>query len=279
MIRLYIWTRHTIQCLTVLLFCLLPFMNGQESQWLSGSLFAFDFAGIPFADPVAMLQGILGGLVSGIMPGIRLVLGGLLALAVALLFGRIFCSWLCPYGLFSEMIAAIRTVPDKKAGKLQKRAFAIRVVLLLHALFFVLVASLPLLSLISQPGQMSLIPQALLEWSGHPGYLVALLGMATIPTGALLLEFLTGKRLWCRYVCPQSVLLGLAARCLPRAFPGLRLSWSASRCSCKGETPCQAACHIGCNPRKPARRDCTHCGDCVRVCGRHGCALQLTFGT
>lgn len=278
MIRPYIWARHTVQCLVTALFCWLPFMNGQETLWLSGSLFAFDFAGIPFADPVFMVQGALGALVSGVEPGARIVLGGLLALLVALMLGRVFCSWLCPYGLFSEMIAAVRTVPDGRAGRLQKRAFATRVLLLLHGLGFVLVASHPLLSLISLPGQMSLLPQAVLEWTKHPEYAASLLGLAGIPAGALLLELVTGKRLWCRYLCPQSVLLGLAARCLPAAVPGLRLAWSASRCTCKGKAPCQAACRLGCNPRKIERRDCTHCGDCVKICDKHGRALQLTLG-
>ena len=278
MIRLYIWARHTVQCLTTALFCWLPFMNGQESLWLSGSLFAFDFAGIPFADPVVMLQGALGGILSGVTPGIRLVLGGLLALTVALLLGRVFCSWLCPYGLFSEMVAAVRTVPDGKPRRVHKRAFAIKVLFLAHGLGFVLVASHPLLSLISLPGQLSLVPQALREWNGHPEYLTALLSLVSIPAGALLLEIATGKRLWCRYICPQSVLLGLAARCLPKAMPGLRVTWSSQRCTCKGQAPCQTACHLGCNPRKPERRDCTNCGDCVSICGKHGRALQLTFG-
>ena len=278
MIRWYIWARHTVQCLTTLLFCWLPSMNGQETLWLSGSLFAFDFAGIPFADPVAMVQGTLASLVTGLVPAGRLLLGGLLALAVALVLGRIFCSWLCPYGLFSEMVAAVRTVPDGKAGRLQKKAFSIKVLLLLHALGFVLVASHPLLSLISLPGQMSLLPQAVFEWNQYPEYLSSLLALASIPVGALLLELATGKRLWCRYVCPQSVLLGLAARCLPMAMPGLRITWSATNCTCKGQAPCQAACHLGCNPRKPERRDCTNCGDCVRICGEHGRALQMKVG-
>lgn len=278
MIRPYIWARHTVQCLVTALFCWLPFMNGLETQWLSGSLFAFDFAGIPFADPVAMVQGALSALVFGIAPGLRLLLGGLLALLVALVLGRVFCSWLCPYGFFSEMIAAVHAVPDGKAGRIQKRAFSIRVLLLLHALGFVIAANHPLLSLISLPGQMSLIPQAVLEWTNHPEYIASLLGLAGIPLVALLLELVTGKRLWCRYLCPQSVLLGLSARCLPAALPGLRLVWSAPRCTCKGNAPCQAACHLGCNPRKTSRRDCTNCGDCVKICDKHGRALQLTLG-
>ncbi len=278
MIRAYVWARHVAQCLVVLLFCYLPLLNGREDLWLSGSLFAFDFGGIPFADPVAAAQGVLGGLVCGIMPGARLLVGGLLALCVALFLGRVFCSWLCPYGLFSEIVAGVRSTPDGKPNRLQKRAFAIRVLLFLHALGFVVAANTPLLSLIAMPGQLSLIPQAVLEWTGHPEYAAALLSLASLPVVALLLELLTGKRLWCRYICPQSVLLGLAARCLPRAIPGLRLKWQAGKCSCKGASPCQSACHLGCNPRKIERRDCTHCGDCAKVCASHGGALGLRIG-
>lgn len=276
MIRAWLWLRHVTQCLVLALFCCLPLLDGQENLWLSGSLFAFDLGGIPFADPVAMAQGLLGGLVSGIAPGMRLLAGGCLALCVAFFLGRIFCSWLCPYGLFSELVTALRLTPDDKM--LKKRAFSIKVLLLAHGLGFVVLFNAPMLVMLSQPGQMSLMPQAVLEWLAHPEYAAALLSLASVPLIALCLELLTGKRLWCRFVCPQSVLLGLAASCLPRTIPGLHLVWQASRCTCKGESPCQNACKLGCNPRKIVRRDCSLCGDCAHACARRGGALTLHLG-
>ena len=103
---------------------------------------------------------------------------------------------------------------------------------------------------------------------------------AALPLAALVLELLTGKRLWCRYVCPQSVLLGLSARFFPRAGKGLRIDWQAKRCSCGKDAPCRAACSLGLNPRNvegPERRDCTMCGDCVKACASKGGALCLKF--
>lgn len=278
MIRLYQWSRHATQILVVALFCLLPMLNGQQDPWLSGSLFAFDLCGIPLADPVAAVQGALAALFSGKAPALRLLLGGLLALAVALVLGRVFCSWLCPFGLCSEMVAKARSLHGSANGRWSRHAFAIRGLLLFLGLTLVLALNLPLLSIISMPGQMSLVPQAVREWLGHAEYAAALFSLAGIPVAVLVLEAFTGRRLWCRFVCPQSVLLGLAARCLPASEPGLRLHWQADKCGCKGKRPCQAACHWGCDPRKADRRDCTHCGDCVAACRANGGALGLRMG-
>ena len=86
----------------------------------------------------------------------------------------------------------------------------------------------------------------------------------------LAVELVTGERLWCRWVCPQSVLLALMAR-LPVAP---RLRRTLSRCTCKGEPACRRACSLGLDPRNPRSAsplECTNCGACVLACSRvHG---------
>lgn len=65
--------------------------------------FCAGFLGIPFADPVGATQ----VAVMGFLPAGRLLAGALLSLVVALL-GRVFCSWVCPYGVLSELVYAVR---------------------------------------------------------------------------------------------------------------------------------------------------------------------------
>ena len=117
--------------------------------------------------------------------------------------------------------------------------------------------------------------KCMLVWQGGDFWL--LLGTVAVPLAALALELVAGKRLWCRFVCPQSVLLGAAAKCLPVKAPGLRIGWQAANCTCKGKAPCQQTCSLELNPRRkggPERRDCTHCGDCVNTCASYGKALE-----
>ena len=94
----------------------------------------------------------------------------------------------------------------------------------------------------------------------------------------LAVELVTGERLWCRWVCPQSVLLALMAR-LPVAP---RLRRTLSRCTCKGEPACRRACSLGLDPRNPRSAsplECTNCGACVLACSRvHGGPAALALG-
>ena len=153
-----------------------------------------------------------------------------------------------------------------------RQAFWGKILLLVLGLVAALGVGFPVLGIVSLPGELSLLP--VLAWQGDEAW--ALLGAAAVPLVALLLEFATGKRLWCRFVCPQSVLLGAAAKCLPKGAPGLRIDWQAGKCTCKGKAPCQQACSLDLNPRckgGPERHDCTHCGDCVSTCAAYGKAL------
>lgn len=93
MIRL-LRLRRLVQVAVLLLLAALPWLNRDGFTGMKGSLFAFDFFGLPFADPLGAVQ--IG--LSGIIPGWRLIAGALVVLAVALCLGRIFCSWLCLSG-------------------------------------------------------------------------------------------------------------------------------------------------------------------------------------
>ena len=259
--------RRAAQLLVVAGLCALPWVNAAGWRGVSGSFFALDFLGIPFADPVGAAQ----VAAMGFLPTGRLLAGALLSLGLALLLGRVFCSWVCPYGLLSELVYTLRW-RQSVARLVVRQAFWGKILLLGLGLVAVLGLGFPALGMVSLPGELSLLP--VLAWQGDEAW--ALLGAAAVPLVALLLEFATGKRLWCRFVCPQSVLLGAAAKCLPKSVRGLRINWRAEKCTCKGKAPCQQACSLDLNPRRkggPERHDCTHCGDCVSTCAAYGKAL------
>ena len=260
--------RRAVQVLVAAVVCALPWLNAAGWRGMAGSFFALDFLGLPFADPVGAAQ----VAAMGFLPAGRLLGGAMLSLAAALLLGRVFCSWGCPYGFLSELLYALRW-RRAGAGLVVRQAFWGKILLLVLGMVAALGAGFPVLGIVSLPGELSLLP--VLVWQGDGAWL--LLGAAAVPLIALLLEFATGKRLWCRFVCPQSVLLGGAAHCLPKGAPGLRIDWQAAKCSCKGAAPCQQACSLDLNPRRrggPARHDCTHCGDCVKACAGYGTALK-----
>ena len=272
----YTLARRCAQLSVLAVFCMLPWINGAGFGQIRGSLFSLHFFGLPFADPVAALQ----VAAEGMMTAGALLWGAVCSLILALLLGRVFCSWVCPYGFLSELLYSLagrrnrpKAVAKRETASTQHAvAFAAKGCLFLAGLSLAIFLEYPVLNVLGMPGELSLVP--VLVWQGA-GVLFLLWALA-LPAAALVLEAISGRRLWCRYVCPQSVLLGAAARCLPAKAPGLRIGWTATQCSCRGEVPCRAACPLQLNPRRPdgpERRDCTVSGECLRACESRGGAL------
>ena len=90
--------------------------------------------------------------------------------------------------------------------------------------------------------------------------------------GAVLLtEFIFRKRLWCHWICPQSVLLAIARLFNPF---GLKIFFKRENCiSDMASSPCQKACSLDIDPRHfnfKSRAQCTNCGDCIDACRKTG---------
>lgn len=242
---------------------LLPWAQMQGWDYVFGSFYALDVFGLPFADPLSVVHSLSQGTISA--P--KLWIGAGLSLLLALVFGRIFCGWICPYGLFSEYVWRWRSAG--KATKAQAslrplRALWLRTGLLLCCVALSTVWALPLLLILSMPGALSLLPLAF--WYGG-----ALLTLLALPMAVLVLEALTRRRLWWQWLCPQSVLLSWAAR-LGKKMYGIR--WQAKACTCpKNHRPCEGTCSLSLPLRQvggPPRAECLQCAACVSACQTQG---------
>jgi ferredoxin-type protein NapH len=326
-VRTLRFRRRLTQCGVAGAFILIPFLNREGIHILSGNFLSFDFAGFPLADPLAAAQVFAGSF--SLTP--EMLIGAGATLAVALALGPVFCSWICPYGLLSELVHAyaagsgIRTRMFRKrihscaAGKpssgvawngpehseedtaprgeredacacgkpaarpypgehlhaflpsVSVRPLAVRTALVCVGLAAVLaVAPVPLLNRLSMPGWYSRAMQHLALYGDIlPG---AALMLIVVPA----LEALSGRRFWCLYLCPQSVLLVLAGMMSPKR---LRVRFRRRACTCRaGDRACLAACSLGLNPRADAAGAgplCSNCGDCVDVCRTRGGALAF----
>lgn len=295
--------RRPAQWAVLALFAALPWLNRKGFHGVSGTLFSLEAWGLPLADPLAAAQ----VLAAGALPGMRLLLGGLLVLAVAVVLGRVFCSWGCPYGLLSELVHARRRKGAKtghgarSAGLSASRTaaadaehtvsqqasrlafssaarggFPVRTGLVAAGLALTALAGAPLLNQFSLPGEITLQLLAL-AYPAPGAWDWPWVGLALI-IALLVAEWRTRTRLWCRYLCPQSVLLSLAARLWPGA---LAIRRDMRRCTCAAnDRACAGACSLGLDPRIPnraPRSECTNCGDCATACAARGGALRLGF--
>jgi polyferredoxin len=175
----------------------------------------------------------------------------LLTIVVTLLWGRIFCGWLCPLGAFLSLTdKAGRTVIKSTAvlrDRALKRIAAIRYYWLL---FLVLVFALG-------PGwTFFLTPFALLSHE------LVRIFQGTVPwlLLALMAATLLLSRIWCSVLCPTGVLLSLVARF---RFSGYSTDEKCSHCKI-----CLKTCPVGAAPGEPgrAKEPCLLCGDCRGVC-------------
>ncbi len=202
-------------------------------------------------------------------------MGAGLVLAIAFIMGTIFCSWICPFGLLSELINrfAFRFRPKKIIKlKIVKNAFAVKAVIFFVGFFMaVIIFGSSILNQISLPFQYSNIFQYLFMQK-------YLFGAVWLLMVILVAEFIFCKRVWCRWICPQSVLVALAGQCNPF---GLKILFAKKNCiSSKASPPCKKACSLDLDPRNlnfQSRLQCTNCGDCIDACRKTGKALDFGF--
>lgn len=264
----FFWRRLT-QCAVALAFIALPVLNFYEVHHFFGNFLSFNFAGFPLADPLAVAQAAAG---SGSVTRAMLIGAGS-ALLFAALLGPVFCSWVCPFGFLSELVH-----PERRPGFTTKGLPPVSAVPFLYkallaaagAALVALLVPVPFLNQLSMPGWYSRFFQHLIL------YREFLTGAVLCIFAILLAERIARRRFWCRYCCPQSVLISLAGFVLPWRW---RVRFAKKSCTCSAaERACLAACGLDLDPRSasPAQRlQCTNCGDCVDACKGRGGALRF----
>ena len=262
--------------------------GGQQAAW-SDLFYRFD--------PLVALTASLAG---------RVVIGGLLlslvTVALTLIFGRVWCGWICPMGSLLDWIS-----PPKKKLRRQKTVpeqwRTVKYVLLVVIVFAAALGNQSLLvfdplTIVTRTFTTALWPalrQAVdsLEgflyqfeslWDGldwfHQSVVIPLFegvnsyfGMA-VPiflffAGIVALNWVA-RRFWCRYLCPLGGLLGWLSR-----FALLRRDVGGACASC---ALCGHDCPTGTiDPAKGYRSDpaeCVVCCDCIVDCSREGVAFR-----
>ncbi len=220
---------------------------------LTGGTWSIGLEGFELADPIAVAS-LLGGLA---WPPLSLLLGGALVLLLHVLFGRLFCGWLCPYGTLSRLVSRLRPR-------------------------FALPGSLPRWLGYLSLGAVVLAPLvggSLVSFLPYAAVGLALQGLAfggwlgaTLLLGLLLLSDLL---LWehgvCRSLCPSGALQSLVGRWRVLRLEPLRKVGCQAHCHL-----CAEACWLGLDPRAGAPgSECDSCGRCIGVCPSSRLVLRL----
>lgn len=221
-----------------------------------------------------------------LVTGASIALAGLIILVITLLVGRIYCSAICPLGIFQDAISRIaRWLPGKrkrlpysqKHTRFQLVFFGISVAGILvgwagftlslldpYSVFGKIASSLvrPIVTLINN----SLVGVANVmgidamyrvdpQWAGAGALALPLLMFIVI----FILAFFRG-RLYCNTICPVGTLLGFLSK-----WSVLRLEIDKDRChKCAN---CLQVCKAQCIDLKNGTIDFTRCVDCFNCVG------------
>ncbi|MCL2830753.1 MAG: NapH/MauN family ferredoxin-type protein [Betaproteobacteria bacterium] len=227
-----------------------------DIQILEGALTASRFVGFHLIDLNSALQVMLAHkhIIVNLFIGTATVF-----FLWALLGGRSFCSWVCPYHLVAEWFESLhlKLVEKKIVSDHEFHRGARTIFWLLFSLLSV-VTGFTVFETLSPTGILS---RALIYGPTLALFWVLLL---------LLLEVLYSRRAWCRYVCPIGLTYGVVGIVSP-----LRVLYRLEHCHHEGD--CRKVClvpHVldmvikgrAEDMEVPIGPDCTRCGLCIDAC-------------
>ncbi len=195
-------------------------------------------------------------------------------LLVSLVFGKSFCSWLCPVGFLSELIGDFGKNFFKKNIKLPKFLdYPLRSIkylllgFLLYSVFF-LMSTTALQAFLDSP--YNLVADIKMYY-----FFADISRFSLIVIGILFLLSIFLRGFWCRYLCPYGALLGITSLLSPNKI-------KRNPVSCIDCGLCNKACtsFIKVDKVKTVISDeCTTCLNCVDACPVEDTLQLETIGT
>ncbi len=258
--------RKIIQLYTALLF------NANLKGFVKGSIYqgntkmacipglnCYSCPGAVGACPLGSLQGSFSADKSTIF-----YVGGILLL-YCILFGRMICGWLCPFGLIQELLYKIKT-PKLKKNRFTKVLSYIKYVILVIFVFIVPIAyafrdtPFPAFCKYICPAGTLEGGLSLLANKVNDSYF-SMLGPIFTWKFLLLVSIIVACififRMFCRFICPLGALYGLFNKI---SFFGIKLDSN----KCVNCNLCKNKCKMDIS--YVGDRECISCGECIDVC-------------
>lgn len=212
---------------------------------------------LPLTDPYLLLQSML----SGSLPVLSGAIGALIVLVFyALVGGRVFCSWVCPVNLVTDLAAWLRRRFDLRANNALSRN--LRYWILGLTLLFPLLTGVIVWEYLNPVSMF------------HRGLIFGMGSAWAIVVAVFLFDLLVAKHGWCGRLCPMGAFYGLiGSGALVRVC-------AVNREQCDDCMDCFEICP---EPQviKPALKgaakgvgpvildiNCTNCGRCIDVCAK-----------
>lgn len=255
--------RRAVQAGVIAFMFLVPVLNLFEIYAITGTFYAVNIGGLGIADPSAVFQAAMAAGAANI----PLITALVFPVVLALLLGRVWCGWMCPYHVLSDGAVRLRGFFAEKMLRREQennlpipssfKANMSRFVFLLFGTILAGAAAIPVLNYVNAPAVLS--TEAMILVKEHTvsiefGFIVALFAM----------ELLVLPRFWCRLFCPTGAVLSVFR--LPFTLHVTTPSKNPGKACCSDEW-CSKACPMGLRPYREGRNLlCTNCGRCLDAC-------------
>lgn len=264
--------RKAAQIFSLAFLVSVPILVVNEFYSVIGNLYSITIFGIDIVDPAMALQTTL---LSREFIEV-LIIGIILPIVLALILGKVFCSWMCPFNTLSEYWQIVtKKIFMARAKKSKSKVLEINpnpwIYWGILIFFFVLtiILDFPLITFLSAPGIISAEISHYIMGMG--------LGLEIfIVLGIIFIEGIIFKRYWCKYVCPVGGVLSVF-----RTPKTLRINHNEGACSCAANAePCSRSCPLDLSPKRDNLYPyCYNCGLCIKTCEVTGFgALSFGFG-
>ncbi|HMN17373.1 MAG TPA: 4Fe-4S binding protein [Ignavibacteriaceae bacterium] len=264
--------RKAVQIFSLVFLIAVPIMVVNEIYSILGTLYSITIFGVDIVDPAMALQTTL---LSRELVEV-LIIGFIIPALLALIFGKIFCSWMCPFNTLSEywQLVTKKILPKRfkkiKIKHVEKNPNPLIYWGILIFLFILtVILDFPLITFLSAPG---IISAEISHYVMGMGIGLELFIVILI----IFIEGITFKSYWCKYVCPVGGVLAIF-----RTPKTLSIIHNESACSCAANVePCSIACPLGLSPKSEKLYPyCYNCGLCIKICEKTGFgALSFGFG-
>jgi len=223
---------------------------------------------LPIAGLMNLKSFALTGQVPAIHPAAMFLFSAFLLMSI--LLKKAFCSWLCPVGTFSEILAAVGRRMFGRNLHLPKWA-DVSLRSLKYILLGFFVAVIGAMSAETLAGFMN-TPYGLLADVKMLNFFRDVSLTAAVVLGLLVVLSMVVQGFWCRYLCPYGALMGLASLLSP-----VKIRRDAEACIDCGK--CAKACPASLKVDRLVQIrsvECTACLECVAVCSAEN-ALQFAL--
>lgn len=214
---------------------------------------------LPISALISLYNWVLGNGIHGIHPAGFFILTAIIVLS--LVFGKAFCSWLCPVGFVSELLGDLgqklfgRTLtPPRWLDTILRSLKYLLLGFFVYSIFF-LMTSAAVQSFLDSP--YNRVADIRMYY-----FFADISRFSLIVVGVLALLSVVIRHFWCRYLCPYGALLGITSLISPNKI-------TRNLETCIGCAKCAKACpsRIKVDKVRTVWSDeCTTCMQCVDVC-------------